>query len=303
VLVLPTYALDQVGNSQRTAKLAADHGFTPVIVCNSASVSAALADDPFSLSTGVNTGYGGAAALVAGSVEFETMVLCNDDLNFTDSAMDALRVAVQRFERGEATIMGFLPRARPRIVPLPGVLGVLALVSGLSGVTRRYGERLARRSYALDLSGLDAPAQQMPDGMGVPFVCVAITREAWDRLGGFDDRFPLYFEDVDLLTRAHRSGTIQVSVALGDCTHLHSASGRTVLAYILPLMSVGARNHLQLHRRLSRPIAALLVTTGLLVRATCWLPFRSDRSTEVRAILRSLRAVWSNRPSPMPPWS
>lgn len=305
VFVLPTYTAGQVQNARRTAKLADDHGFTPVIVCNSAGAAAALADHPSALSTGANTGYGGAAALVAGSLEleFETMVLCNDDLHFTDSAMHALRAAVQRFEGGEAAIMGFLPRDRPRIVSLPGVLGVLALVSGLSGLTRRYGERLARRSYALDLSGLDARAQQMPDGMGFPFVCVAITREAWDRLGGFDDRFPLYFEDVDLLTRAHRSGTVQVSVTLGDCTHLHSASGRTVLAFILPLMSVGARNHLQLHRRLSRPIAALLVTTGLLVRATCWLPFRSDRSTECRAILRSLRAVWSNRPSPMPPWS
>ncbi|MDQ3679170.1 MAG: hypothetical protein M3378_01225 [Actinomycetota bacterium] len=301
MFVLPTYSVGQVENARRTAKLAADDGFAPVIVCNSASAAAALADHPSARSTGANTGYGGAATLVAESVEFEIMVLCNDDLHFTDAAMQALRVAIERLESDEPIIMGFLPRDRPRITPLPAARGVVALVSGLAGMTRRYGERLARRSYTVDPS-LCGP-QQLPDGLGFPFVCVAITREAWELLGGFDGRFPLYFEDVDLLTRAHRSGAVQVSVALGDCSHLHSASARTVLPYILPLMSVGARNYLQLHRRLPRPIAALLVTTGLLVRAMCWLPVRPDRRTEGRAILRALGAAWSTRPVPMPPWS
>ena len=35
---------------------------------------------------------------------------------------------------------------------------------------------------------------------------LAIRRDAWEALGGMDEGFPLYFEDLDLCTRAHRLG-------------------------------------------------------------------------------------------------
>ena len=92
-------------------------------------------------------------------------------------------------------------------------------------------------------------------------------------------------------------------VAAGDCTHVRTSSGRTVLPYILPLMAVGARNYLQVHRGLSRAAAAVLVTGGLLARTVCWLPIRPDRRSEFRGILRAVAATWSRRPTPMPPWS
>ena len=94
------------------------------------------------MSTGANTGYGGAATLVAERVEFDTMVLCNDDLVFTDASMEALRTAVGA-HRDEAAIIGFLPRERPGIVPLPGAGGVVSVVSGLAGATRSRRERKA----------------------------------------------------------------------------------------------------------------------------------------------------------------
>ncbi len=293
VFVLPTYAPGQLGNARRTASLAADHGFRPVIVCNSAGASAALADEPWAMSTGANTGYGGAATLVGERVEFDTMVLCNDDLVFTDASMEALRTAVAA-HRDEAAIIGFLPRKRPGIVALPGTGGVVSVVSGLAGATRSRRERKA-----------DPPvdgAQPLGDELGFPFICVGITRKAWDSLGGFDPRFPLYFEDTDLLTRAHQAG-IPVLVAVGDCTHVRTSSGRTVLPFILPLMAVGARNYLQVHRGLPRAAAAGLVTAGLLARTACWLPIRPDRGSELRGIVRAVAATWSRRPIPMPPWS
>ena len=186
-------------------------------------------------------------------------------------------------------------------MPLPGVRGVLSLVTGLAAVTRPHRERVARRAARPSPAGPDG-ARPLADGLGFPFICVAITHEAWDGLGGFDPRFPLYFEDTDFLTRAHRAGT-SVRVALGDCTHVRTSSGRTVLPYILPLMSVGARNYLQLHCRLPRPAAAALVTGGLAVRTVCWLPLRPSRKSELRGILRAVAAIWSRGPTPMPPWS
>lgn len=304
VFVLPTYAVSQFENARRTAQLAADHGFMPVIVCNSATTAAAFADHPSALSPEMNTGYGGAANLVADIVTFETMVLCNDDLHFTDGAMQQLYAAVSELSDGNpATILGFLPQDRPRLIRLPGLLGVVALVSGLSAVSRRYWDKLTGRSYSLYRSSVGDKARSLPDPLGFPFVCVAITSEAWRGLGGFDARFPLYFEDMDLLARAHRSATMQVRVALGDCHHLHSASARTQMLYVLPLLSVGARNYLQLHLGLPRLGAALVVTAGLIIRALSRFPVRAHRTTELRAILRALKAAWSARPGPMPPWS
>ncbi len=145
-------------------------------------------------------------------------------------------------------------------------------------------------------------AGPLAEGLGFPFICVGITRKAWDTLGGFDARFPLYFEDTDLLTRAHQAD-IPVRVAVGDCTHVRTSTGRTVLPYILPLMAVGARNYLQFHHRMPRVAAAGLVTGGLAIRTVCWLPVRPDRRSELRGIVRAVAAVWSRRPSPMPPWS
>jgi GT2 family glycosyltransferase len=303
VFVLPAYAVAQLDNARRTARLAGQHGFSPVIVCNSASTAAALASDGSAVSVGANVGFAGAAMLVAKAVEFETLVLCNDDLCFTDAAMRALHAAVEHINRRRrAMIMGFLPKDRPRIAPLPRVLGVMALVSGLSAATRRHQEKLAQHSHILDRSSRDGDIQPLPHWLGFPFVCVAINRGAWNKLGGFDVRFPLYFEDLDLLKRAHESKTVEVSVATGDCTHLFSATGRAELPYIVPLMSTGARNYLQLHCRLRRTFAAILVTIGLLIRAACWLPLRSNRGQEMRGIIRALRATWSSYPAPMPPW-
>jgi len=302
VFVTPTYVVSQLGNARGMARLAARHGFKPVVVCNSNETAAALADNPFSLSVGKNTGYGGAANLVAGRLDFRTIVVCNDDLVFSDAAMGALHASVVRLGLGgNAQIMGFLPEARPRIATMPGVPAVLGLVSGMSALTRRVAEHRAGALLpARAASAGDDPALLRGD-LGFPFVCVAVTRRAWDELGGFDPRFPLYFEDMDLLARARRAG-VQVRVATGECTHASSASSRTAVPYIVPLMSVGARNYLQLHRRVPRVIASFLVSQALALRAMCWLPFRSHRVSELSAVLRAIGAVWSPEDAPMPPW-
>jgi N-acetylglucosaminyl-diphospho-decaprenol L-rhamnosyltransferase len=304
LFVLPTYSQGQVENARLTAKLAAEHGFDPLIVCNSARTAAALADYPFAFSAGSNTGYGGAANLIANALDFDTLVLCNDDLQFTSSGMEALYSAVEDVRsRRQATVMGFLPRNGPRVAALPGLFGVLEFVSGLSVLTRWCRQKLAHRLYNFNAPAAPDGPRVVPDGLGFPFVCVAITREAWDTLRGFDDRFPLYFEDMDLLSRAHRSKTAEVMLTLGDCIHLHSASARSEILHTLPLMTVGARNYLHLHRSLPRAVAAVLVTVGLVARAICWVPIRSSRWVELTAIGRALKAVWSGGFPPMPTWS
>jgi GT2 family glycosyltransferase len=53
-----------------------------------------------------------------------------------------------------------------------------------------------------------------------------IRREALLKLGGFDERFPIFFNDVDLCYRAHKCGMKIYFVPDATATHYHGASTR-----------------------------------------------------------------------------
>lgn len=94
-----------------------------------------------------------------------------------------------------------------------------------------------------------------------------------------------------------------VGLTLADCSHLSSAGSRSALPYSVPLRAVEARNYVQVHLRRSRAAAPIVATTGLVLRAVRWLPFRRHRRLESRAIVRALGATRSAGSPPMPPWS
>jgi GT2 family glycosyltransferase len=53
--------------------------------------------------------------------------------------------------------------------------------------------------------------------------CVALSRELYDRIGGMDDRFFLYWEDIDLSYRARRAGA--ALIIRSDLTVIHDEGG------------------------------------------------------------------------------
>jgi GT2 family glycosyltransferase len=65
-----------------------------------------------------------------------------------------------------------------------------------------------------------------PETETLPWVtgaCFAVTRELWERVGGFDERYFLYWEDVDLCARVQAAGG-RVAVIDG-ATAVHSGGG------------------------------------------------------------------------------
>jgi GT2 family glycosyltransferase len=80
-------------------------------------------------------------------------------------------------------------------------------------VWRRHARRhwLARRSVSsFALSG----------------ALLAMRRDAWDRIGPFDDRFQLYFEETDWLTRLARDGGQARYVPSARAVHYYNSSAR-----------------------------------------------------------------------------
>jgi N-acetylglucosaminyl-diphospho-decaprenol L-rhamnosyltransferase len=147
-----------------------------------------------------NRGYAAAAKQAAAAVPGCDLFLVNPDVTIA-SASDVLRMV---------SVMDDLPRAgvlAPRLVapdgkPQPSARtfpGVLAM-AGHASAARRIG--LARRAAEryLALPEGDRPTQ-VDWAIGAALL---IRREAWETVGGFDERFFLYLEDTDFCLRCSR---------------------------------------------------------------------------------------------------
>lgn len=153
---------------------------------------------------GTNTGFGagcnlGAAAALAEGAE--VLLFLNPDATIEAESAVRLMAAVE---------------AEPLLLAGPTVLGA-------------DGE-VASAGLDLDLdTGAMRPWRRRSEHPGaetLPWVtgaCFAVTRELWERLSGFDERYFLYWEDVDLCARVQALGG-RVAVIEG-ATAIHSGGG------------------------------------------------------------------------------
>jgi hypothetical protein len=113
---------------------------------------------------------------------------------------------------------GLLP---PNILPTMGDLLALMLADLSPAWSRRYAARRTRAALQVWLA--DAPVH-LPMLSGC---CFLVRRELVDRIGLFDERFPLYYEDTDLSMRIRRQGLAIVQVPDARIVHLYNRSGQT----------------------------------------------------------------------------
>ncbi|SQG64166.1 putative lipopolysaccharide biosynthesis glycosyltransferase wbbL [Corynebacterium renale] len=154
--------------------------------------------------TGGNIGYGAAmnagAAQLRGEVASDYLLLVNPDVVFHEGAIDAMIRCAEAHPR--AGVVG------PKIIDIDGSIypsarAIPTLRNGighalLSSVwpdnpwTRAYkdGERMDSEREAGWLSGS----------------CMLVRWDAFEEVGGFDERYFMYLEDVDLCDRLGRAG-------------------------------------------------------------------------------------------------
>ncbi|MEA9984420.1 glycosyltransferase family 2 protein [Subtercola sp. RTI3] len=183
------------------------------------------------LTPGTNLGYGGAVNFAAATLgpEVEWILVTNPDVQFEPGSVDEL----MRVATGDERIGVVGPRVTnddgtiyPSARDLPSLTSgaghaVLHRVWPANPWSKRY-----LRADKSATTGTDPVAAGWLSGS-----CMLVRRAAFDAVDGFDHRFFMYFEDVDLAERLGLAGysvlyvpTATVMHAGGTSTRSHSAA-------------------------------------------------------------------------------
>lgn len=154
-----------------------------------------------------NRGFGAginAGVVAATELGCTSLLLLNPDAQVAAETVEALRTACLSEKRALIS---------PRLVDSKG-----QVVFAGSLLDLRNGRIRGVRSP--QMLPENAPGQTL---IWLTAACLAMHRDLWQRLGGFDEGFFLYWEDVDLNYRAHAIGG-QVSLR-SDLTAVHDQGG------------------------------------------------------------------------------
>ncbi|MEU5695401.1 glycosyltransferase family 2 protein [Actinosynnema sp. NPDC020468] len=172
------------------------------------------------LDTGGNLGYGGGAnrgvAALPGSVGW--VVVANPDLEWAPGSLDALLEAAKRHPRGGA----FGPLIREpsgEVYPSARLLPSLGRGLGHAVFAKVWPGNPWTREYRQEKTSVAERTAGWLSGS-----CLLLRREAFDSVDGFDPRYFMYFEDVDLGDRLARAGWLNVYVPEAEVVHIGGVS-------------------------------------------------------------------------------
>lgn len=170
---------------------------------------------------GRNLGYGTAANRGVAVTTAPYVVVANPDVEFGAGTLATLADVLE--EDGSWALVGPLvrtpegdryPSARrfPSLTDAAGhaLLGIVA-----------PGNRFTR---AYQRSDLDAGGSSVREVDWVSGACFAVRRTAFDEVGGFDESYFMYAEEVDLCWRLHRRGWRVAYAPAAEVVHLQGAS-------------------------------------------------------------------------------
>jgi len=214
--------------------------------------------------TGVNLGYGAAANRGMAATDAELVLVSNPDVSVHPGALGALAAAFDAdptLAIAGPCILGVdgtrYPSARrfPSAV-VAGGHALLGLVAPGNPFTRRY--RMA------DLDPTSTASVDWVSG-----ACFMARHRALEELGGFDESYFMYLEDVDLCWRAHRAGWTVSYVPAAVVTHLQGISTarrpyRMLVAHHRSAFRFASRTADGWHRT-GLPLVALVLVIRLIV--------------------------------------
>jgi N-acetylglucosaminyl-diphospho-decaprenol L-rhamnosyltransferase len=197
----------------------ADNGST-----DGAPEAAAERDGVRLVPTGGNLGYGSAANVGVAAGAGEYVLISNPDVVLAPGSVDALVAAFARWPKAGA-VGPLIHTTDGRVYPSARALPSLFRGAGHALFGWWWPNNPWTRAYRLEEG---APAEG-PVGW-LSGSCVLVRRSAFAAVGGFDERYFMYFEDTDLGRRLGRAGWQSVYVPSATVTHHggHSTSRESV---------------------------------------------------------------------------
>lgn len=162
-----------------------------------------------------NQGFAVAVNLGAARVRAQAILVLNADTVLEPGAVRALLEALE----ADASLGG----VQPRLLQLEDGVGMDAARARLYSA----GQALTRDGRALEQGAGEAQSPEYLQAREVFGVCGAaclLRRELFDRLGGYDERYFAFYEDVDLNVRARIAGRRFAYVPEAVVWHVGNAS-------------------------------------------------------------------------------
>lgn len=229
------------------------------------------------VATGANLGYGAAANRGAAVATGELLLVCNSDVVVEPGTVKALAGALAGDDR--VGIVGpAVENVDGTLYPSPRRFPDLVVAVGHAFLGRvAPGNRFTRRYRMLDFDRARAAAVDWVSG-----ACFLARRRAWEEVGGFDEAYFMYVEDVDLCWRARRAGWGVAFEPAARVVHVQGVSSdqapyRMILEH--------HRSLLRFYRRTATGARAALapaVAAGLAVRAAVECARRSLDAVKAR---------------------
>lgn len=194
-----------------------------------------------------NTGYAGGCNRGLAETRAPTVFLLNADVRAGPGALPTLaRLLAERPEVALAEPRCYVDEGRAWQQPSFDLLTPREVVAGalgrvLPGLARRRG--LARLRAELVAWRATEPLERR----ALSGAFLAARREVLQRLGGFDESFPLAFEDSDLFHRARAAGLSLVLDPAAEAVHYAHRSRITVIAESIAKDRIGRRRYLAKH--------------------------------------------------------
>ncbi|MDO4910281.1 MAG: glycosyltransferase family 2 protein [Corynebacterium sp.] len=187
------------------------------------------------LPTGGNLGYGTAmnigaryaAELPQDEIDQDFLLIVNPDVQFLPGCLDELIAAMERHP--EAGSVG------PQILEpngdiYPSARAIPNLKNGIGHAL--LGQLWKNNPWTKAYRDNSVMDKERPAGW-LSGSCLLVRRQAFEKIGGFDERYFMYMEDVDLGDRLGRAGYSNIYVPSAQITHDQGHAAKTVPVVML----------------------------------------------------------------------
>ncbi|HVC22343.1 MAG TPA: glycosyltransferase family 2 protein [Candidatus Dormibacteraeota bacterium] len=222
-----------------------------------------------------NLGFAAANNLAAKDLEGSALLLLNPDAVLVDDAVQTMLKALAEDPRRAAISPridrpdGRLDAACRRTFPTPMIaFWRLVGLSRLRPASPRFG------AYNLTHLAVDQ-AMEIDSGSGA---CLLIRRTVWDQLQGFDPKFFMYGEDLDLCWRIYEQGDTVWYEPSARVVHRKGQSSRQDALAMLVAFHRSMWRFYRLHYlRGKNALWSPLVALGIVARLSCLLVLNALR--------------------------